>query len=1083
MEEPEDVHHAIEAHHAEVPTTPVPSPSPRVNAGSIGVTTLEGQHSGAATDAAPVDNGGDDAADDEAGDTPSALEVAPTSPRPLPSPMGSRRRSFPNASEAAAHADAAAHALAVSASRDAAESIAELVRTVEALKKEVSHLREANSDLKLSHDDLRRAHDAQAAVIADLSSAVDHLKAKAGRSVAMPPALPGVSGAATSNTAAGAYASAGISANRTTSSAPSNDSGSDSSSSGPKSWRASLRPIRVPDANPRADATAHSPSSPSRKGPAQGTRVRRLSRDLLAMFDPSAAAAAAAAAKADADAARLSPVASEPGTPTPSPVADRDRRSSGRGGPGRSPLQTMTSSRSVGESGAVATPMSTRHRRRRDRKGLFVDVLGDAAEVGPTSAGGGAPTPASLATPSSLSAAAASGNMIEEMRLTVDEEAVPGEAAHDAFRGIQSHFRFAALAEPQMKAVISMMRRADVDSGVEVTVAGQLADLVYVIESGSVEAIDPVTGETEAQGPGSLFGDGSLGYLKPRQHTVRTTAACVLWVLRASDFRTAVARVDQELVQSRYEWLTNVPLLRALTPGQLVAAARAMESVTYGDGDKIIRMGDMGDAFYIVQEGNVVCRVQVSATGTWTTVASLKSGDFFGEMALLNDTPRSADVIAVGAVTCLKLDRKPFEEVLGPLQQLLDEEASRRRKHLDAKRGQVNTMDKGRSTKVMDAEALAVQAKLINSESGGVKKQFSLAEADPVGLLGEGSFGVVQLVKWRGRPCAMKRLWKLQLVQARQTVHVNRERRLLSAIDHPFVVKLRGTCQDEASLYMLLDFVGGGELWSLIYNDDSPLIDAPPVAEAAGAGADGEGGNAVEEFRGMRESAARFYAANVVEALRFLHEAGVAYRDLKPENVLIAPDGYIRMVDFGFSKSIPFEKDGKVVPQSHTFLGSPEYLPPEVILHKGHDKAVDLWGLGVLIFELLMGTSPFAHENQNRVFAMACEGAIQHADDLEALSPDAADLVRKLLQPDPARRIGALRGGMADVMEHPWFAGIDWDLLVAKKHPGGPPYKPEMASPEDRSHFELAGDDEAEAAAAVTPEAYLGDDGGAFDEF
>ena len=170
----------------------------------------------------------------------------------------------------------------------------------------------------------------------------------------------------------------------------------------------------------------------------------------------------------------------------------------------------------------------------------------------------------------------------------------------------------------------------------------------------------------------------------------------------------------------------------------------------------------------------------------------------------------------------------------------------------------------------------------------------------------------------------MKVLQKAQVVSYRQQENVMNEKNIVAEADHPFILKLICTHQDKNCLYMVLELVCGGELFSMLYNL----------------------GGAVEETKH-----AMFYAGCVADCFQYLHKMHIAYRDLKPENLLIDEMGYIKVCDFGFAKVI--------ADRSYTLCGTPEYLAPELVLGKGHNKGVDLWALGILIYEMLFKFTPF----------------------------------------------------------------------------------------------------------------------------
>jgi len=168
---------------------------------------------------------------------------------------------------------------------------------------------------------------------------------------------------------------------------------------------------------------------------------------------------------------------------------------------------------------------------------------------------------------------------------------------------------------------------------------------------------------------------------------------------------------------------------------------------------------------------------------------------------------------------------------------------------------------------------------------------------------------------------------------------------------------------------------------------------------------------------------ARFYAAEIVLAFEHLHSMDFVYRDLKPENLLINKDGHIKITDFGFSKHVPDNR-------TYTVCGTPEYLAPEIIRSKGHGKPVDWWALGILIFEMLAGFSPFYGESTQDTYEKILEGRFtwpRHFDNTDI------DLISRLATADLTRRLGCLSGGVEDIKRHPWFALIDWGQLYRKQ--------------------------------------------------
>ncbi|KAG1663103.1 hypothetical protein FOA52_010506 [Chlamydomonas sp. UWO 241] len=285
-------------------------------------------------------------------------------------------------------------------------------------------------------------------------------------------------------------------------------------------------------------------------------------------------------------------------------------------------------------------------------------------------------------------------------------------------------------------------------------------------------------------------------------------------------------------------------------------------------------------------------------------------------------------------------------------------------------------------------------------------------------IVGTGQFGLVRLVSDTQSTgvYALKVMHKAPIVEGKQIEHITNERRILGlASESPFCVKLVAAYQDARSLYLLQEWVPGGELFHHL---------------------DVEGS--------FNEHTAVFYAANVVLAFEFLHGQGVIYRDLKPENLLLDARGYLKMADFGFAKAIG---DGK----TYTICGTPDYQAPEVILKRGATKAVDYWGLGVLIFEMLVGDPPFKSLTGDPwdTFRRALSGRFFVPN---FISDTASDVIFKLLQVNPDKRLGSGPAGIEDIKSHPFFASVDWKTLATKK--GKAPFKPKVRNPLDTSNFD-----------------------------
>mmetsp|Transcript_2777 Transcript_2777/g.8716 ORF Transcript_2777/g.8716 Transcript_2777/m.8716 type:complete len:746 (-) Transcript_2777:52-2289(-) len=298
------------------------------------------------------------------------------------------------------------------------------------------------------------------------------------------------------------------------------------------------------------------------------------------------------------------------------------------------------------------------------------------------------------------------------------------------------------------------------------------------------------------------------------------------------------------------------------------------------------------------------------------------------------------------------------------------------------------------------------------------KTSVSVKDFDLLKVVGRGNFGKVMQVRKvdTGRVYAMKVLRKDAVIAADAIKHTLSESAVLRRIRHPFIVNLKYAFQSEKKLYMILDYLNGGELFFHL--------------------------STVDRFT---ESRARFYAAEIVMALGYLHENNVIYRDLKPENLLLDMQGHCCLTDFGLVKeNLAF---GEV---TRTICGSPEYLAPEILLGRGYNKSVDWWALGTFLYEMLEGLPPFYHDDVGEMNRRILSQPLYFSQD--HFTKDAQDILRRLLDRNPETRLGSGRFGTRDIKDHPFFKPIDWDLLYQRRLT--PEFKPHLQNPTDVRYFD-----------------------------
>jgi len=301
------------------------------------------------------------------------------------------------------------------------------------------------------------------------------------------------------------------------------------------------------------------------------------------------------------------------------------------------------------------------------------------------------------------------------------------------------------------------------------------------------------------------------------------------------------------------------------------------------------------------------------------------------------------------------------------------------------------------------------------------KKHYGPTDFEILKLIGKGTFGQVYQVRKKDtrRIYAMKVLQKKVIVQKKEVAHTVGERNILvrtAMADSPFIVGLKFSFQTPSELYLVTDYMSGGELfWHL-----------------------------QKEGR-FDERRAKFYIAELILAIQHLHNNDIVYRDLKPENILLDANGHIALCDFGLSKANLTKND-----TTNTFCGTTEYLAPEVLMDEsGYTKMVDFWSLGVLVFEMCCGWSPFYAEDTQQMYKNIAYGKVRFPR--ETLSQEGRSFVKGLLNRNPRHRLGATNDAQ-ELKEHPFFADIDWTLLTKKLI--SPPFKPKLKSETDVSYFD-----------------------------
>ncbi|RLN67373.1 hypothetical protein BBJ29_004889 [Phytophthora kernoviae] len=666
------------------------------------------------------------------------------------------------------------------------------------------------------------------------------------------------------------------------------------------------------------------------------------------------------------------------------------------------------------------------------------------------------------------------------------------EAVVAALRG---NVIFSCMQTEQLQSLAKCMFVQEVNAGETVIMEGEIGDKFYVVRSGRFDVVANDGHMINRLAIGSTFGELGLIYRAKRTATViaDTKAAGSLFALPGKYFRYIAAQQSLDTYQSSLDALKKVNLLSSLTTEQLEMVATSVYLLQYRPGDTIVHKGEPGRVMYMIQSGTVVC----TDIGSAFVKVELREGDYFGERALLSSEPRSATVVAQTDARLIALDQQTFTSLLGPLQEVLDYNRMLRtlesitvmkkvpyalkKKLLDSARivhfepdetilneepplpllevariqpgdtfGELAILDRRSQpasivacTKVEcfaltshdfdnifatvkgDLHDLARQKEVVSSDKL-FAHSIALSNLKNICVIGMGSFGVVHMAEHvpTGRFVAVKEMWKSRLEKLHQTHHIYSEKNLLLQIDSQFLLKCYATLQDEKKIYFVTELLVGGELFRRIVTPSGvPIL--------------------------LSQHNTRFYAACCIKALEYLHEHNIIYRDLKPENILLDSTGYAKLVDFGFAK--------KLTGKTYTLCGTPEYLAPEIILGIGHGVAVDCWGVGVLIYEMVMGDSPFSSPDEDHL--SVCRNILQGYISFPAdCDPAWKSVVQALLQRQPEKRASMIGGSLLDIRKEQWLAGFDWASFTQRTMPT--PWTPDVTSKIDTRYFAKVSKDE-----------------------
>ena len=315
------------------------------------------------------------------------------------------------------------------------------------------------------------------------------------------------------------------------------------------------------------------------------------------------------------------------------------------------------------------------------------------------------------------------------------------------------------------------------------------------------------------------------------------------------------------------------------------------------------------------------------------------------------------------------------------------------------------------------------RTRISNGEARSKPNTTSIADFVFIKSISAGAYARVFLARKKitGDIFAIKVLPRNEIMQKNQVNRVFLEKDLLLQLNNPYIINFYYSLAGRNNFYIVMEYLPGGDLFSLL-----------------------------SKLGGLSEQNTKTYMYEIACALEYLHSLGIIHRDLKPDNVLISSKGTLKLTDFGLSYQgflgRQSSSNDETVVKSKSVVGTPDYIPPEIVMRKSHTFTVDWWALGIIIYEFIMGETPFHADTEIETYARIVKGKYTLPDPEEdEVSPECIDIIQRLLDPNPDTRLGA--HGSEEVFDHPWFRGMKGTNLV-------PPFVPELADNEDTNYFE-----------------------------
>ncbi|CAK84769.1 unnamed protein product (macronuclear) [Paramecium tetraurelia] len=658
---------------------------------------------------------------------------------------------------------------------------------------------------------------------------------------------------------------------------------------------------------------------------------------------------------------------------------------------------------------------------------------------------------------------------------------------------------FQSLSQQEQEAILEQMFYCTTPDGQFVFRQGDLkASSFFLIERGQCQII--IDGEVKKLLKQSdSFGERALLYNAPRSASVRAVGDCAFWAIDRNLFRKMIEDMRMHEFEENRQFVENLKSFEFLTFDQRSAISSVLFTVQFKKGEIIVQQDETATSFFIIKKGSV------SVIQNDNEIRKMKKGESFGEMALFQNSKRGATVKAAEEdVRCLVITRDELtkilgdkiqvimftnkqiwaiqkHQVLGQLTELQIQKIVQNMNQFNYEQGAVVFEEKVQKLViVLKGELIFTGSKMKAASEGQVfgdayfnKQELSdpviakdksvLAEIDfkrfeeviggsldqvinknqkisekhkkqesykhdyshlkleefvSLKKLGQGQFGNVYLVKNpKDNPphfYALKCISKAQIVDQHLEKHLAQEKSVLTSVRHPFLMKYYCSFQDSNHVFFLVEFIKGMELFDVIR--DIGLLSAFDT---------------------------QFYIGSLILCIEYLNKQKIVYRDIKPENIMVDEKGYVRLIDMGTAKFLN-HKGGR----TYTIIGTPHYMAPEILQGKGYTFPVDIWSIGICMYEFMCGQVPYAEEAEDpyEIYEEIQKKQLSYPQFLK--DRKAKKFMEQLLNKTPELRLG---GSYASLKAHQWFDQFDWDKLYDKemKAPYLPPQQKMPATGKD----------------------------------